>query len=68
MFTPLPCEVSGEAPVHAFVGLRALQLPSRQYSPHLTASPYSAYSFLPPLFPYHASCLILSLHFDTGKQ
>jgi hypothetical protein len=54
--------------VHAFVGLRAFLLPSRQGSSPLLAPPYFAYFFLPPLFPLHASCLILSLHFDTGNQ
>jgi hypothetical protein len=52
--------------VHAFVGPRALLLPSRQG--YLPAYPSSASLFLPPLFPYHASRLILSLHLYTGKQ
>ena len=68
MADALPCEARGEAPVHAFVGLRASLLPSRQRSSPLIASPSTAYCFLPPLFPLHASCLILSLHFDTGKH
>ena len=68
MAISLPCEVRGEAPVHAFVGLRASLLPSRQRSSPLIASPSTASRFLPPLFPYHASCLILFLHFDTGKH
>jgi hypothetical protein len=54
--------------VHAFVGLRAFPMPSRQGFSSLPVSLSTASRFLPPLFPLHAGCLILSLHFDTGKH
>jgi hypothetical protein len=64
----LPCQTRGEAPVHAFVGLRASPLPSRQRASPLHASPSIASPFLPPLFPHHDSCLFLFLNLATGKH